>query len=83
MYYFYQLYSQAVKIVRRVLTILIHEIVRRLRTIYQRHTIFLSLPLGISQYERSKLIPKEIKSSLPSIEQIESTLEQLSENSED
>ena len=42
-----------------------------------------NLPLGISQYELSKLIPKEIKSSLPSIEQIASTLEQLSENSED
>ena len=42
-----------------------------------------NLPLGVSQYELSKLIPKEIKSSLPSIEQIESTLEQLSENSED
>ena len=42
-----------------------------------------NLPLGISQYELSKLIPKEIKSSLPSIEQIESTLEHLSENSED
>ena len=42
-----------------------------------------NLPLGISQYELSKLIPKEIKSSLPSIEQIESTLEQLSDNSED
>lgn len=42
-----------------------------------------NLPLGISQYELSKLIPNEIKSSLPSIEQIESTLEQLSENSED
>lgn len=41
-----------------------------------------NLPLGISQYELSKLIPKEIKSSLPSIEQIESTLEQLSENNE-
>ena len=41
-----------------------------------------NLPLGISQYELSKLIPKEIKSSLPSIEQIESTLEQLSENDE-
>lgn len=40
-----------------------------------------NLPLGISQYELSKLIPKEIKSSLPSIEQIESTLEQLSEDS--
>lgn len=41
-----------------------------------------NLPLGISQYELSRLIPKEIKSSLPSIEQIESTLEQLSENNE-
>ena len=40
-------------------------------------------PLGISQYELSQLIPNEIKSSLPSIEQIESTLEQLSGNSED
>ena len=42
-----------------------------------------NLPLGISQYELSRLIPREIKSSLPSIEQIESTLEQLSENSGD
>ena len=41
-----------------------------------------NLPLGISQYELSKLIPKEIKSSLPSIEQIESTLEHLSETDE-
>lgn len=39
-----------------------------------------NLPLGISQYELSKLIPAEIKSSLPSIEEIESSLEQLSEN---
>ena len=42
-----------------------------------------NLPLGISQYELSKLIPSEIKSSLPSIEEIESTLEQLSENDKD
>ena len=42
-----------------------------------------NLPLGISQYELSKLIPNEIKSSLPSIEEIESTLEQLSENDKD
>ena len=42
-----------------------------------------NLPLGISQYELSKLIPNEIKTSLPSIEEIESTLEQLSENDKD
>lgn len=42
-----------------------------------------NLPLGISQYELSKLIPSEIKSSLPSIEEIESTLEQLSEQNEE
>ena len=42
-----------------------------------------NLPLGISQYELSKLIPNEIKNSLPSIEEIESTLEQLSENDKD
>ena len=42
-----------------------------------------NIPLGISQYELSKLIPNEIKSSLPSIEEIESTLEQLSENDKD
>ena len=42
-----------------------------------------TLPLAISQYERDKLIPNEIKSSLPSIEEIESTLEQLSENDMD
>lgn len=39
-----------------------------------------NLPLGISQYELSKLIPSEIQSSLPSIEQIESSLGQLSED---
>lgn len=39
-----------------------------------------NLPLGISQYEMSKLIPNDIKSSLPTIEEIESSLEQLSEN---
>lgn len=38
-----------------------------------------NLPLGISQYDLSKLIPNEIKSTLPSIEEIESSLEQLSE----
>ncbi|MBD5205374.1 MAG: DUF1016 domain-containing protein [Bacteroidales bacterium] len=42
-----------------------------------------NLPLGISQYELSKLIPNEIKSSLPSIEEIESTLEQLSKEDKD
>ena len=42
-----------------------------------------NLPLGISQYELTNLIPTEIKSSLPSIEEIESTLEQLSENDKD
>ncbi len=41
-----------------------------------------SLPLGISQYELSDLIPTEIKSSLPSIDEIESTLERLSERTE-
>ena len=39
-----------------------------------------NLPLGISEYELSKLIPEEFKSSLPTIEEIESSLEQLSEN---
>lgn len=42
-----------------------------------------NLPLGISQYELSKLIPTEIKSTLPSIEEIESRLEQLSADSEE
>ncbi len=42
-----------------------------------------NLPLGVSQYELSKLIPRDIKSSLPSIEEIESSLEQLSEGDED
>lgn len=41
-----------------------------------------NLPLGISQYELSKLIPTEIKSSLPSIDEIESSLERLSEKEE-
>lgn len=42
-----------------------------------------NLPLGISQYELSKLIPGEIKSSLPSIEEIESSLEKLSGSGND
>ena len=42
-----------------------------------------NLPLGISQYELTKLIPNEIKSTLPSIEEIESTLEQLSETDDE
>ena len=42
-----------------------------------------NLPLGISEYELSKLIPTEIKSSLPTIEEIESLLEQLSEDNHD
>lgn len=42
-----------------------------------------NLPLGISQYELSKLIPTEIKSTLPSIEEIESRLEQLSDKSDE
>ena len=42
-----------------------------------------NLPLGISEYELSKLIPSEIKSSLPTIEEIESSLEQLSENNDE
>ena len=42
-----------------------------------------NLPLGISEYELSKLIPTEIKSSLPTIEEIESSLEQLSENNDE
>ena len=41
-----------------------------------------NMPLGISQYELSKLIPEEFKSSLPTIEEIESSLEQLSEMDE-
>lgn len=42
-----------------------------------------NLPLGISQYELTKMIPAEIKSTLPSIEEIESSLEQLSENEDE
>ncbi len=41
-----------------------------------------NLPLGISQYELSKLIPKGLKSSLPSIDEIESSLERLSDTNE-
>ncbi len=42
-----------------------------------------NLPLGVSQYELSKLIPGNIKSSLPSIEEIEASLGQLSEGDKD
>lgn len=36
-----------------------------------------NIPLGISQYELTQLIPGEFTNSLPSIEQIEATLERL------
>ena len=39
-----------------------------------------NLPLGISEFELSKLIPEKFKSSLPTIEEIETSLEHLSEN---
>ena len=34
-------------------------------------------PIGISQYELSKALPKELKSSLPTIEQIEAELNEV------
>ena len=33
-----------------------------------------NLPIGISEYQLSKLIPKEIKSQLPTVEDIEANL---------
>lgn len=42
-----------------------------------------SLPLGISEYELSKLIPTELNSSLPSIEEIEANLQRLSDSEMD
>jgi len=32
-------------------------------------------PMGVSEYELTKALPKEFKSSLPSIEEIEAELE--------
>ena len=34
----------------------------------------MSLPIGISEYELSKLLPEEYKGTLPTIEEIESEL---------
>ncbi len=37
-------------------------------------TAGVSLPIGISEYELSKLLPEEYKGTLPTIEEIESEL---------
>ena len=36
-------------------------------------------PLGISEYQLTEILPKEYKSSLPSIEEIEAKLDELEE----
>ncbi len=36
-------------------------------------------PIGISEYELSKLIPEDIKSQLPSIEEIEEQVKRIQE----
>ena len=36
-------------------------------------------PLGISEYQLTEILPKEFKSSLPSIEEIEAKLDELEE----
>ncbi len=38
-------------------------------------------PIGISEYELNKILPNELKSSLPSIEEIENELRKMTENS--
>ncbi|HMS42529.1 MAG TPA: PDDEXK nuclease domain-containing protein [Pyrinomonadaceae bacterium] len=38
-------------------------------------------PIGISEYELNKILPEELKSSLPSIEEIENELRKMSEDS--
>ena len=42
-----------------------------------------SQPLGISSYELSKLVPEKFKGSMPTIEEIESELMDVSRNSEE
>jgi hypothetical protein len=39
----------------------------------------ISKPLGISEYQLTEILPKEYKSSLPSIEEIEAKLDELEE----
>ncbi|HTM64238.1 MAG TPA: hypothetical protein VL360_07025 [Gammaproteobacteria bacterium] len=39
-------------------------------------------PIGISEYMLSKALPKELKSSLPTIEQIEMELNEVSKEKE-
>ena len=36
-------------------------------------------PLGISEYQLTEILPKEYKSSLPSIKEIEAKLDELEE----
>lgn len=40
-------------------------------------------PIGISDYELGRILPKNIKSGLPSIEELESKLSQELQNDED
>ena len=42
----------------------------------------INAPIGISEYELSKALPKELKTSLPTIEQIEAELNEIVEKSE-
>lgn len=39
-------------------------------------------PIGISEYNLSTVLPKEYKSTLPSIEDIENSVKELTENEE-
>jgi hypothetical protein len=38
-----------------------------------------SQPIGISEYELTKLLPENLKSALPSIEEIEERLKEITE----
>lgn len=40
-------------------------------------------PIGTSDYQLSKAVPEDLKSSLPSIEEVEHELSQLLEHNED
>ena len=42
----------------------------------------LQKPIGISEYELTRILPDNLKSSLPSIEEIEGELRQVSSKSE-
>ena len=49
---------------------------------YIKGTIQITHPIGISDYQLTKLFPEEFKSSLPTVEELENELKKLDDGEE-